>query len=132
MSPSPDGSPHRSNTNYLLWEVVLSQLAGLAPTLKEAELRVLLELCHRRDPSTNTTAASSRDLAKSCNIARSAIVPALATWPRSPSSLPAKAQLPVRPVYFPKKRRRTHRVPRAARNAGFPMTAAVAVPSSSQ
>lgn len=56
----------------------LETLASLAPTLKEAELRIAVELASRaaRNPARVVT-VSSRDLAKACKIARSAIVPAL-------------------------------------------------------
>ncbi len=52
-------------------------LADIAPTLKEAELRVLLELTRRQLRGVRAVKVSSRELATSCKIARSKIVPAI-------------------------------------------------------
>src|SRR5580700_177223 len=63
--------------DYSLSEA-LHALADIAPTLKEAELRVLLELARRaqRNPHKSTK-ASSRELATACGLARSKTVAAL-------------------------------------------------------
>ena len=56
----------------------LQRLAVLAPTLKEAELRVLTYLTAEDERSQHQgVRASSRQIAKACNLARSNVVPAL-------------------------------------------------------
>ena len=47
-----------------------SALADLAPTLKEAELRVILELARRQLTSPGGVRASGRDIARACKTGR--------------------------------------------------------------
>ena len=57
---------------------VIGTVADLAPTLKEAELRVLLELTRRGAATPNHwVRASSRELATACRVARSNVQPAI-------------------------------------------------------
>lgn len=96
--PSPKPDEPAEGTSYLLSEVqnrppdelyvigsskravwtACQRIAELAPTLKEAELRILLELTAAAEQSSqHTVKISSRDLAKSTKLARSAIVRAI-------------------------------------------------------
>jgi hypothetical protein len=64
-------------TQYSLSAPAIEALADLAPTLKEAEIRVYLELMRREIRTGAAVTASSRDLANCCKLARSKTVPAL-------------------------------------------------------
>lgn len=78
-APDPPAAPAAppDRREYLL-SASLQQLATLAPTLKEAELRVLLHLTATAAAAgSNSVPASSRDLEAAVRIARSAIQPAL-------------------------------------------------------
>jgi DNA-binding MarR family transcriptional regulator len=60
----------------------MEALADLAPTLKEAELRVLLELTRRQLRGPRAIRASSRELASACKMGRSNVQTALDNLPR--------------------------------------------------
>jgi len=76
-SCSPHAPPPEKTPHYSLSEAVAEALADLAPTLKEAELRVLLELARRQLRTGAAVRASSRDLANACKASRSKLQAAL-------------------------------------------------------
>jgi hypothetical protein len=63
----------------LLSEVAVEAIADAAPRLKEAELRILLELTRRQLATGAAVKASNSDLANACKIARSETIPAIAS-----------------------------------------------------
>lgn len=76
--PAPEGCPSPPTPDRL--SVIGSEieaLADTAPTLKEAELRVLLELTHRQLRSPDGVRAGSRELASACKLERRNVVRAL-------------------------------------------------------
>jgi DNA-binding MarR family transcriptional regulator len=66
--PDHPGQPEDSGLLVIgSWAAVL---ADLAPTLKEAELRVLLELSRRQLRTPSCVAASGREIANACKLGR--------------------------------------------------------------
>ena len=55
----------------------IEALADIAPSLKEAELRVLLELLRRQERTKKAVKASSREIATDCKMGRSNVVLAI-------------------------------------------------------
>jgi len=68
--PQADQPAPSDATDYALSEVKLQALADLAPKLKEAELRLILELSRRQLASPGGVRVSSRDLAEACKMGR--------------------------------------------------------------
>jgi DNA-binding transcriptional ArsR family regulator len=69
--PKPDQQATPSETtDYSLSEVRIAAMADLAPKLKEAELRLILELSRRQLTSPGAVRASGRELANACKMGR--------------------------------------------------------------
>lgn len=76
-TPQDAADPPAVATHYSLSEAPIEALADLAPTLKEAELRIYLELMRQEIHSGAAVTASSRQIATWCKIARSKAIPAI-------------------------------------------------------
>jgi hypothetical protein len=90
-APTPAPPDPRPRTQAIDYRKCFQHLAHLAPTLGEAELRVLVELTHRTATSpTHTAAIGARQLAKAAGTAHSNVRLAVA-------ALAARSLITVRP-----------------------------------